>query len=148
MRDPERIDNILNIIRLIWTDCPDLRLGQLIVNSVGLGVDLFDVEDDILRGKLIEFGLEFCKDKTENRLIKEAKGEKIMVIADMTVLSTTSDGKCPLCVRDVPADGYHICSGGFKVIDHNHLQRPIDSEILAELKEIRNLLEAIRAEKR
>lgn len=135
MRDPERIDNILNIIRLIWTDCPDLRLGQLIVNSVGLGVDLFDVEDDILRGKLIEFG-------------KEVKGEKIMVIADMTVLSTTSDGKCPLCVRDVPADGYHICSGGFKVIDHNHLQRPIDSEILAELKEIRNLLEAIRAEKR
>lgn len=59
MRDPKRIDDILNTIRLIWTDCPDLRLGQLIINSIGLGIDLFNIEDDVLHEKLIEWGLKF-----------------------------------------------------------------------------------------
>ncbi len=86
MRDPKRIDSILNTIRLIWTDCPDLRLGQLIISAIGLKADLFDIEDDILHRKLIEFGLEFVKDETEDKilvqsgylaeLLREAKDEK------------------------------------------------------------------------
>lgn len=69
MRDPERIDKILNTIRLIWTDCPDLRLGQLIVNAVGLETDLFNIEDDILNRELIMFGLEFTSEETEDKLL-------------------------------------------------------------------------------
>ncbi len=42
---------------------------------------------------------------------------------------------------DVPTTGFHACPGAFKFIDHN-CQRSIDREILAELKEIRRLLEA------
>ena len=34
MRDPKRIDEILEVIRLVWTESPDLRLGQIIVGSV------------------------------------------------------------------------------------------------------------------
>lgn len=53
-----------------------------------------------------------------------------MAIADMIFLPATTDGKC------------HIYPGGSKVLDRSHLQRSIDREILAELKEIRRLLEA------
>ncbi len=34
MRDPNRIEPILNEIRRIWTACPDLRLSQIIVNVI------------------------------------------------------------------------------------------------------------------
>ncbi len=34
MRDPERIDQVLAVVREVWHRYPDLRLGQLIVNAV------------------------------------------------------------------------------------------------------------------
>ena len=34
MRDPNRIPDVLEAIRLAWEKYPDLRLGQLIVNAV------------------------------------------------------------------------------------------------------------------
>jgi hypothetical protein len=34
MRDPTRIDDVLAALRAAWTESPDLRLGQLIVNAV------------------------------------------------------------------------------------------------------------------
>lgn len=34
MRNPNRIDRILNEIRIIWKQYPDLRLGQLILNAI------------------------------------------------------------------------------------------------------------------
>ena len=34
MRNPNRIDRILNEIRIIWKQYPDLRLGQLILNVI------------------------------------------------------------------------------------------------------------------
>ena len=34
MRDPERIDRILNQIREVWEKVPDWRLGQLVVNAI------------------------------------------------------------------------------------------------------------------
>lgn len=46
---------------------------------------------------------------------------------------------------DVPATGFHAYPGAFKFIDHNY-QRPIGRKVLAELKEIRRLLETIRKE--
>ena len=47
MRDPERIDRIIEKLRLAWHEAPDWRLGQLISNLGGPGVqDVFHPGDD------------------------------------------------------------------------------------------------------
>jgi len=51
MRDPARIEPILNLIRTAWELNPDMRLGQLIVNIVRPKEscpEVFYVEDDEL----------------------------------------------------------------------------------------------------
>jgi len=55
MRDPKRIDPILNQLKALWTTYPDLRLGQLMENikstlpdKTGWGPDLFNLEDDVM----------------------------------------------------------------------------------------------------
>ena len=45
MRDPKRIDGILQEISNIWHKYPDMRLGQLIGNVLE-GASLYYVEDD------------------------------------------------------------------------------------------------------
>lgn len=52
MRNPERIDKILEIIGKIWKQKPDLRLCQIICNAINDG--LFYIEDDIFVQKLID----------------------------------------------------------------------------------------------
>ena len=47
MRDPKRIDVILQEISAIWHKYPDMRLGQLIGNILE-GPSLYYVEDDSL----------------------------------------------------------------------------------------------------
>lgn len=47
MRDPKRIDVILQEIGAIWRKYPDMRLGQLIGNVLE-GLSLYYVEDDSL----------------------------------------------------------------------------------------------------
>ncbi len=63
MRDPERIDRILSLIKAHWMCQPDTRLGQLVSNlnvkvrlskSLPLTDDVFDLEDDDLEAKLRE----------------------------------------------------------------------------------------------
>lgn len=63
MRNPERIDEILELISDIWHKHPDLRLGQLIGNCLSIDynyidgiveVDLYYIEDDKLQDILIE----------------------------------------------------------------------------------------------
>ena len=55
MRDPKRIEPMLDLIRTIWTRSPDLRLGQLISNTT-VDVDdedrLYHIEDEELAEKL------------------------------------------------------------------------------------------------
>lgn len=57
MRDPERIDAVIDMVREAWKTEPDWRLGQLIVNiSRAAGYeDPFFLEDDrlmqILKGE-------------------------------------------------------------------------------------------------
>jgi hypothetical protein len=47
MRDPQRIDRILELLREVWKIYPDYRLGQLISNLLGPGPhDVFFLEDD------------------------------------------------------------------------------------------------------
>lgn len=51
MRDPERIDGILNELGEIWKGYPDLRLGQLLLN-VARDPMLYYIEDDELMARL------------------------------------------------------------------------------------------------
>ena len=52
MRDPNRIDGVLNELSEIWKAHPDLRLGQLILNLRAPGPNgitwLYNMEDDSL----------------------------------------------------------------------------------------------------
>lgn len=51
MRNPERIDPIIENLRALWKDVPDVRLGQLLINVIALcpgNPDPFYVEDDVL----------------------------------------------------------------------------------------------------
>jgi hypothetical protein len=55
MRDPKRIEPILEEIRRIWTACPDLRLAQLLVNVIRSPEpcpQIFYFEDDKLLERL------------------------------------------------------------------------------------------------
>ena len=53
MRNPKRIDVVLDELREYWVKNPDLRLGQIIANCVRaydgrLNCDAFFIEDDIM----------------------------------------------------------------------------------------------------
>jgi uncharacterized protein YihD (DUF1040 family) len=51
MRNPERIEEMLPVLRTIWEKNPDLRLAQIIVNAARPEVpcpQIFYVEDDML----------------------------------------------------------------------------------------------------
>lgn len=63
MRDPKRIEPMLELIRRIWVNSPDLRLTQLIVAAARTGVpcpELFYLEDDKLHAKLGDLAREFA----------------------------------------------------------------------------------------
>jgi len=53
MRDPKRIDIILETIKTIWEASPDLRLAQIIMNAIGHPGDPYYYEDDDLLEKLL-----------------------------------------------------------------------------------------------
>ncbi len=52
MRNPDRISIILKRLDDIWMKHPDLRLGQIFVNSYSSleqkGINMFSIEDDEL----------------------------------------------------------------------------------------------------
>jgi len=55
MRDPARIESMLNQIRELWETVPDMRLGQLIVNAVRPSEpcpDVFYIEDTVLQHRI------------------------------------------------------------------------------------------------
>ena len=59
MRNPERIDEILELISEIWHKNPDQRLCQLIgncvINTGWYAKDLYYFEDTALLRKLLEY---------------------------------------------------------------------------------------------
>lgn len=55
MRDPERIDKVLNTIKKIWKQYPDLRLCQLLFNITNDANALYYVEDDVLEKALKDY---------------------------------------------------------------------------------------------
>lgn len=57
MRDPERIDEILELLEMYWKKNPDLRLGQIVVNisqSEGYGSEPYYLEDKTISKGLSE----------------------------------------------------------------------------------------------
>ncbi|HEY5561949.1 MAG TPA: hypothetical protein VIK72_09400 [Clostridiaceae bacterium] len=48
MRDPKRIDEIIEELRICWKKYPDLRFGQLVycLNQSNYNGDIFNPEDD------------------------------------------------------------------------------------------------------
>lgn len=95
MRDPERIDKLLNTIKLVWLECPDQRLMQLLINALGMSKSVesfredevllakaleygmsfiaeFFTEDEVLLKKIVEYGLSFVKDETKDKLLVES----------------------------------------------------------------------------
>jgi len=55
MRDPKRIDEMLNELREMWMANPDWRLGQLVVNVVRSTEpmpEVYYLEDDEFRARL------------------------------------------------------------------------------------------------
>jgi uncharacterized protein YihD (DUF1040 family) len=54
MRDPERIDKVLDLVRRIWHKYPDTRLSQMIINCVEDGnySGLYNLEDEQLVERL------------------------------------------------------------------------------------------------
>ena len=60
MRDPKRIPEILKRLEVVWKKYPDLRLGQLLVNSLYARKKtiLFFIEDDKLIEEIEKFQTE------------------------------------------------------------------------------------------
>lgn len=54
MREPQRIERILNAIEQLWMQFPDQRLGQLLTNFGLQGEDVYNFEDDELEKNLKE----------------------------------------------------------------------------------------------
>ena len=51
MRDPARIDDLMETLRTVWGKNPDLRLGQLVVIATSPetpNLEVFNIEDDKL----------------------------------------------------------------------------------------------------
>ena len=55
MKDPKRIQLVIETIRGIWYQYPDMRLGQLICNCLDSETDVFYVEDHVLIEKMKQF---------------------------------------------------------------------------------------------
>lgn len=57
MRDPARIEALLSLLRQVWEQSPDLRLGQLLLSAVRPEQpcpEIFHIEDDRLAEGLRE----------------------------------------------------------------------------------------------
>lgn len=66
MRDPNRITKILDQISSIWRKYPDMRLGQLIVNSMrDTKIDPFYIEDETLLELILKFDADCERLKAE-----------------------------------------------------------------------------------
>jgi uncharacterized protein YihD (DUF1040 family) len=56
MRDVKRIERIIRLLEQAWKYVPDWRMGQLVSNILGVGVqDVFYVEDDTWELKIKMF---------------------------------------------------------------------------------------------
>jgi uncharacterized protein YihD (DUF1040 family) len=59
MRDPDRIERVIGLVKKVWYNHPDLRLTQLIMNILKFSGDPYYIEDN----ELEEAFKKFCKDR-------------------------------------------------------------------------------------
>ena len=52
MRDPARIDRMLDLVKSIWVSAPDLRLLELLLNTLPTDNMAYYMEDDDLEKAL------------------------------------------------------------------------------------------------
>lgn len=69
MRDPDRIDEICNLLREVWKQYPDKRLGELIADKIGTH-NCYYVSDEVLEEHLKQ-ALAWAKVLNEERNNKE-----------------------------------------------------------------------------
>jgi len=55
VRDPNRIEPMLALIRKVWYKNPDLRLTQLIMNALNMNSDPYYIEDELLESSLEDY---------------------------------------------------------------------------------------------
>jgi uncharacterized protein YihD (DUF1040 family) len=56
MRDPARIERMLDLVSMIWQRHPDWRLGQLLANvSKEMTANVYFYEDNVLEQKLLQY---------------------------------------------------------------------------------------------
>jgi len=55
VRDPNRIEPMLALIRKVWYKNPDLRLTQLIMNALNMNSDPYYIEDEHLESSLEDY---------------------------------------------------------------------------------------------
>lgn len=81
MRDPKRMKRLLKVIGEVWSQYPDLRLGQLLENiTIQAGRPnncLFYIEDGDLMLDLISFTGFDCQSLTKGKRKKKRKSKKI-----------------------------------------------------------------------
>ena len=65
MRDPERINRIINKVRDFWHTNSDWRLGQLVSNMVQNDMFIFNIEDEDFEKRLDEW-VERLKNENRN----------------------------------------------------------------------------------
>lgn len=70
MRDPNRIDDFCNRLKVVWKQVPDLRFGQLMLNALGTmqagGRDPFFPEED----EMIQFLENYVSSPSNNPLAR------------------------------------------------------------------------------
>lgn len=90
MRDPKRIDKILDTIKEIWVKSPDLRLCQLLGNALQktdtfsyiTDTEFYYLEDDILLQRLKD---RYFKNQDNNNDAKVSTQELITTLVDKSV---------------------------------------------------------------
>lgn len=87
MRDPQRIDRLLSVVKRLWQKQPDLRLCQLITNAVGMATlketpDYFYIEDDVLLKGLELYIEDTLRIAVEKKRIKEDSNENLLARQD------------------------------------------------------------------
>lgn len=120
MRDPNRIDLILEKVKKIWKQHPDLRLAQLLINVASPNT-LYYIEDEQYVNALSQL----YKVDLSDVKVEEVKKEEILIQKVKT--SVTSETKRKERVDNNNRIYIHNEEGKVKAIFEPDLQQYLDS---------------------
>lgn len=73
MRDKNRIEETIQLLREAWNLVPDWRFGQLVLNVIGQDPGLFYYEENTVNERLREFIKYINQDKEESNAKEESR---------------------------------------------------------------------------